>query len=163
MNIYAIVKETLRFAAHITKYSYYAITWFDFFFIKWYLHYMFYVIPILLDILKYFVLYLLHMNDLESKDIKPHTLWFGGLFFLTKLIPFFFLPDENLISIVTGFRGFAFISTFGFIGIFISTAAATYIMYGMFRLKARINETGGKLGNILYLLLLLFLIFVQLI
>ncbi|HPJ20742.1 MAG TPA: hypothetical protein PLH18_00140, partial [Clostridia bacterium] len=61
------------------------------------------------------------------------------------------------------FRGFAFISTFGFIGIFISTAVATFIIYGMFRLKARINETGGKLGDILYLLLLLFLLFVQLI
>lgn len=57
---------------------------------------MFYIIPVLLDILKYFVLYLLHLNDLENKDIKPYTLWFGGLFFLTKLIPFFFLPDENL-------------------------------------------------------------------
>ncbi len=124
---------------------------------------MLYVIPILLDILKYFVLYILHMGGLERKDTKTNALWFGGVFFITKLVPYFFLPDENLISIVTGFGGFAFISTFGFLGIFISTAVATSIIYGLFKMKVRINETSGKLGDILYLMLLLFLIFVQLI
>ncbi|HPJ21118.1 MAG TPA: hypothetical protein PLH18_02050, partial [Clostridia bacterium] len=61
---------------------------------------MFYIIPVLLDILKYFVLYILHLGGMDGKTARTNALWFGGVFFITKMVPFFFLPDENLISIV---------------------------------------------------------------
>lgn len=124
---------------------------------------MLFIVPVLLDILKFFVLYILHIDGIERHDIFNKALWYGGLFLITKLITYFIAADQNLISILTGFDGFEFISTFGFFGVILSTIIAAVIIYYLFKLNVRLSENRGSLGKFLYLLLILFLIFIQLI
>jgi hypothetical protein len=124
---------------------------------------MLFVIPVLLDMLKFFVLYILHIGGMEKHDVFINALWYGGLFFITKVITYFLAADQNIISILTGFSGFGFVSVFGFFGVILSTIIAAAIVYYLFKLNVRLSKSRGSLGKFLYLLLILFLIFIQLI